>query len=580
MKPIADLHCHPSLKPSNNDKIKNIWQYKQNLYTKALFRGFLGISPRRWLVNSFARDLARHTQSNLDNCYEGNNRLIALAIYPPERAFLKPNRPFSKSTDIQRLILKAVFGETLSRNIDNKIIRILTGFSTKSVKGYLNNIYEDKSVDYFEDFEKEYRYIEESHLGVSTNEKLIYKPSFKLVKNFEEFKSIKSQHIIAGIISIEGMHALASYTNSGLFTKKSINELAEADKLALKKSFKANIKRIKNTKEFSCTPFFITFSHHFNNLISGHAKSFADANNKKIPGFSDVFDQQNGLNSGITKFGKELIQDYLLSKKNGRRILIDTKHMSLKARDDYAKIVKEHEIREDAVPIICSHTAVNGIATRAEAAEAEDTNKLDENSFISRWDINLTDQDITEIFDSQGIIGILMHDGRMPGGKFKKLFKEFKRGMYNNRESINRLHAQMFLTNVFHIVKVNLEHIRKLNSGVGEEKINEKDAWSTVCLGSDNDGIVDPFDNYNTAATLDEFKNRLSKHIKLNFKPYMKQFRIVCVFRHSCSFFSKEELTELLLGFSPEEAIDQVFSDNFITFLSKFYTDDYLTKRT
>ncbi|NNC70261.1 MAG: hypothetical protein HKN90_05485 [Flavobacteriaceae bacterium] len=576
MKPIADLHCHPSLKPVNNSKIKTIWQYKKNLYTRALFKGFLGISPRRWLINSFARDLARHTQSNLDNCYEGNNRLIALSIYPPERPFLKPARPFKRSTDFQRFILNTIFGEKLSRTIDTKIIRVLTGFSALSIKTYLRSIYDEAYVDYFKDFEKEYRYIEKSHQSVTSNAKLIYKPSFMLVHNYKEFRRIKSQHIIAGIISIEGMHALAKYKNANLFKNRSIDSLGKVDQQALKKSFIANINRIKDTKQFSCTPFFITLSHHFNNLISGHAKSFADAKNHKIPGFSNVFDQRQGLNLGITEFGKKLIIDYLLSKHNGRRILIDTKHMSLKARDEYIRIIKDFKTNGDHIPIICSHTAINGIPTRNEAAKSKDTNKLDKRSYISRWDINLTDQDIREIYDSQGLIGILMHDGRMPGGKFKKLFLEFKRGMYNNRESINRLHGQMFLTNVFHIAKINLEHIRSLNLKNQTEKIDEKEAWSTMCLGSDNDGIVDPFDHYNTAATLDEFKNRLSKHIKLNFKPYMKRFQIVQVTGKSCRFFSQNEINDLMLGYSPEQLMERVFSDNFTLFLKRYYTDEYL----
>ena len=376
---------------------------------------------------------------------------------------------------------------------------------------------------------KEYQFIEDSHLSVSTNDKYVYDPSFKLVRNFEEFSAIKSSHILAGIITIEGMHALANYRNEDLFNKETIDDLEDEHRINLENSFKKNINRLKDVSKTKFTPFFITFSHHFNNLISGHAKSFADSKNKTIPGFSNVFNQQNGLNLGITNFGKELIEDYLLSRNNGSRILIDTKHMSLKSRDDYFEIVQKHWENGDKVPIVCSHTAINGIPTRNEAALRNDTNKLDENSYVSRWDINVTDQDIQEIFDTEGILGICMHDGRMPGGKFKRLLKDFKKGMYISRESVNRLHAQMFLTNIFHIVKVNLQHIRAKNSANSGPKIDEKMAWSTMCLGSDNDGIVDPFDHYNKADGLDEFQNRLPKAIKLNFKPYWKKFRIISV---------------------------------------------------
>ena len=84
-KPIADLHCHPSLKPTNNEKIEDIWTYKKNLTTKRLFKGLfgLGISPRKWAVNIFVRDMATYTQTNLDSCYEGNNRLMFYSFYLP-----------------------------------------------------------------------------------------------------------------------------------------------------------------------------------------------------------------------------------------------------------------------------------------------------------------------------------------------------------------------------------------------------------------------------------------------------------------------------------------------------------------
>jgi len=554
MKSIGDLHCHPSLKPANNAKIKDIWSYKANLYTKALFRGFLklGLSPRKWLVNAFAKDLAKHTQCNLDNCYEGNNRLLFLAIYPPERPFLKPNRPFKNATNFQRLILDKVFGIKLDKEVDNKIIRVLTGFSKERVNEYLKNIYDSEYVNYFDDdYLKEYRFIAQSNLSVSTNDKYVY---------------------------VEGMHALGNYRNEDLFTKETIDDLDNVHRINLENSFKENINALKDANKTKFPPFFITFSHHFNNLISGHAKSFADAKNKTVPGFSNVFNQQNGLNLGITNFGKELIEDYLLSRSNGPRILIDTKHMSLKSRDDYYEIVKRHWAAGDKVPIVCSHTAINGIPTRDEASLRNDTNKLDEDSYVSRWDINVTDEDIREIFDTEGILGICMHDGRMPGGKFKKMLKDFKKGMYNSRESVNRLHGQMFLTNIFHVVKVNLAHIRAKNKANPSAKIDEKMAWSTVCLGSDNDGIVDPFDHYNKADGLDEFQHRLPKAIKLNFKSYWKEFRIISVSNNACVFYTKEELSDLLCGYSPEEAIEKVFSDNLVNFMSIYFTDNYLNR--
>ncbi len=570
-KPIIDLHCHPSLKPNGNTEIPDIWEEFENKNAKGLFKS---ISFRKLLVGGIVKNMAVYTQANLDNCFRGTNRLVFAAIYPPERPFMKPSRPFSGASLIQRTLLQLIFGKELNRKVDNRIIQMLTGFSEDRAKRYIDEIYDSERIDYFNnDYLEEYCYLKDSHLTSSNSDDFPIKPKFRLIKNFEEYNASSNGFEVLGVVTAEGMHALASYRNEDLFNKENIDTLEPDEQYRLKESFKNNIRRLKDVSEFEFPPFFITFSHHFNNLISGHAKSFADAKNRIVPGFKDVFDQSKGLNSGITEFGQALIKDHLLSRENGQRILIDTKHMSLQSRDDFVAIIKEKRLEGDNIPIICSHTAVNGIATRAEAENQVDLNKYDKNSYVSRWDINLTDQDIREIFDSDGVIGVCMHDGRMPGGKFKKLLKQNSRKLVTD-EPVKRLHTQMFLTNVFHIVKINLEHIKKLNRSNPTALIPEKDAWKTICLGTDNDGIVDPFDHYSTAARLDDFKLRTAKALKLNYKDYMRKYRVLSL--PSERAFMDSEMADLMLGFTPEEVTDMIFSDNMIRFLSKYFITDYL----
>ena len=570
-KPIIDLHCHPSLKPNGNTEIPDIWKKFENKKAKGLFKR---ISFRKLLVGGILKNMAVYTQSNLDSCFKGTNRLVFAAIYPPERPFMKPSRPFSGGTLVQRMLLRLIFGKELNRKVDNRIIQMLTGFSEDRAKRFIDEIYDSETVDYFNsDYVEEYRYLKDSHLTSSKSEDFRIKPKFRLIKNFEEYSANTNDFEVLGVVTIEGMHALANYRKEDLFNKEHIDELNPDEQDRLKDSFKNNILRLKDASEFEFPPFFVTFSHHFNNLISGHAKSFADAKNRIVPGFRDVFDQRKGLNSGISEFGKELIEDHLLSRENGPRILIDTKHMSLKSRDDFVAIVKNRRLLGDRVPIICSHTAVNGMATRQEAEAHVDLNKYDKKAYVSRWDINLTDQDIREIFDSDGVIGVCMHDGRMPGGKFKKLLKQNTRKLVTE-EPVKRLHAQMFLTNIFHILKVNLNHIRTLNSTNRNALIPEKDAWKTICLGTDNDGIVDPFDHYNTADRLDDFKLRTTKALTLNNKDYMRKYRVLSLPTEKA--FMASEMADLMLGFTPEQISDMIFSDNMIRFLSNYFTDAYL----
>ena len=375
------------------------------------------------------------------------------------------------------------------------------------------------------------------------------------------------------------MHSLAVYNKDDLFNQKSVDDLSPENQKALEEVFKNNIKKIKESGDNKFPPFYITFSHHFNNLISGHAKSFADGKGIK-PGFSDVFDQTKGLdlkdsNRGLSGLAKDLIVNHLFSRDNGPRILVDTKHMSLNTRDDFYALVKNHNDSnaEDKIPIINSHAAVTGLTDRKAARELEDKNKVDKNSYVSRWDINLTGQDIEEIFITDGLIGVCMHDGRMPGGKFRKYLKRLAK-MYKSKESISRAHGQMFLTNVFHIAKVNLNYIRKENRKTNDIQIKEEDAWKTLSLGSDNDGVVDPFDHFNTAAKLLDFKVRCIRSMEQNNKSFFKKFRILSL--PSEKPFSEAQLKDLMQGFSPEEIADKVFYDNTDVFLSNYFTKDYL----
>lgn len=571
-KPIADLHCHPSLKPSGNTEIKDIWISSKNRGVKEFFKGLL--SPRRGMIKSILKPIATYSQSNLDNCYLGSNRLVFCSIYPFERSFMVPNRPFKKSSWAQRNILKLIFGKKIKEHVDKKLIQLLTGISEETAQAYLDEVHRSGIIEYFADYRKEYNYLLSSNGTHSSNEEFSVKPRFHLVQNYEDYlqRSVNPQSI-CGILSVEGMHAFGRYKKDDLFNKVNIDQLSPQNRLELEQSFIQNLRLIKNSSEFSFTPFFITFSHHFNNLIAGHAKSFADAPNRIKPGFADVFEQKKGMDGGITSFGKQLIREELLSRENGPRILIDTKHMSLKARDDIIDIARFYRSNGDPFPLICSHSAVNGISSRLAAANQPDINRYEKDAYVSKYDINLTDQDIQDIWETDGLIGICMHDGRMPGGKFRKYFKKIS-GMFKSKEAKKRIHAQMFLTNVFHIAKVNLKHIRKLNQINPTMPIDEKEAWKTISLGTDNDGIVDPFDHFNTAARLREFRIKLAESMKWNEAEHMKDYKILSLPAEVP--FTQTELLDIMQGYSPKEITDLIFYDNTKLFLSKYFTDSYL----
>lgn len=98
-------------------------------------------------------------------------------------------------------------------------------------------------------------------------------------------------------------------------------------------------------------PWFFTYSHHFYNDLCGHARSLRSIIGK-------LTDQETGVNSDFTPLGLEVL-DILLDKSNGRRILIDIKHMSPLGRKRFLDLRKSKYNSE--FPIIISHGVCNGL---------------------------------------------------------------------------------------------------------------------------------------------------------------------------------------------------------------------------
>jgi microsomal dipeptidase-like Zn-dependent dipeptidase len=197
-------------------------------------------------------------------------------------------------------------------------------------------------------------------------------------------------------------------------------------------------------------------------------------------------------------------------------------------------------------------------------------------------DINLTDRDIQDICQSKGLIGVCMHDGRMPGGIFKKAIKEAQGRFDNVRIArVNRLYAQIFLMNVFHIVRVSKAHIEARNKTLGENT-DPATAWDTICLGTDYDGIIDPFNHLTTAESLEDFKEICINSLEFRDSNIAerKHSKIRLINHKNTKPYNKKIIDELMMGMTPRELMTKVFSLNALEFLKKYFNEDYLINRT
>ena len=173
--------------------------------------------------------------------------------------------------------------------------------------------------------------------------------------------------------------------------------------------------------------------------------------------------------------------------------------------------------------------------------------------------INLYHEDIVEIFKSDGLIGLAPHEGRMPGNDAKKEFKDLARQIgwqNNNHQALLRqqrdAYVRLYLANIFQVIF----------------SIGKKEAWEHVCIGSDYDGIMDPFDRYPQA---DDF-NILLGDIML----FLKNPTSLRIYDGSYpKTLDAADIKKMMYGYSPRQIADKIAFENIDLFLSKYFTDSY-----
>ena len=205
--------------------------------------------------------------------------------------------------------------------------------------------------DYWADFQREMKFIEDGHEATDPDKNVVKIDgqwlTYRLAKNFANLQANMEQNetekagesksnplVITIIPAVEGLHIL----NCGLDDPCDPDEVKQ-NALAL--------------KQMNNPPWFVTYSHHFYNELCGHARSLRSIIGK-------ITDQEEGVNSDFTPLGLEVL-DILLDKNNGRRILIDIKHLSPVGRKTFMELRKIKYNSE--FPIIISHGVCNGLPT-------------------------------------------------------------------------------------------------------------------------------------------------------------------------------------------------------------------------
>lgn len=456
---FSDLHCHSTLFSYNRG-------YRDTWYER-----YFPVFP---------------AQGNFAQLARGNVRVVMVSLYPIEQGFVTARLLGLGTGAITDLIAKVVVA--MPRKRADEI--------------------QDYNHDYFDDLLKEIDFLQASADPVRHKvfTGLVKRREFRyrIVSNFTDLQNLLNldeklnpgqacEDTIAVILTIEGAHSLGVGQRNTL----------EADSADLEMKLRENIARLKKAgppgQEGAWCPFFITLSHHFWNQLGGHSVSLWKVIRK-------VLDQTPGINHKITVPGMFVI-DELLSTSNGRRILIDCAHMSIKVRRWYYDYIEQ---KGDHIPVIVSHTGVNGIATMAEAemkGEPDNIHDVADQLYskseeFNPWDVFLSDEEIIIIHRSEGIIGLNLDQRIMMG--LKTLHDTKKKARFKSPGVARSIWMQPLLKQVLHIAR----HIQTVNG-------NPAGIWDNISIGSDFNGMITPIKAFKKADKFPALYNTMLKELML-----------------------------------------------------------------
>lgn len=497
MGKFSDLHFHPgatvfnylSNTPNEQDPNKyNPWNIRESDLErqKEAKRGF------------------GYSQADFAKCIEGNLKLAFASLYPMEKGFLQGYGGRAERQEIMDLYkLKELKARHLSKPLARKnaakvkkttaldyLQSVKMGFSIERIN-YIQGQQEEK-YEYYRDLLREYKfYLNKDgveHMGVY---KLKYgegpkaiKGKYVLAKTYEDLEKVNDANTVVVVLTIEGMHSFG-IGNPGYDGVQDISD-------------EVLINRIKDVKEskgpWQHPVLFITFAHHFDNTLCGHAHS--------MPLEATILsDQSKNLDAAMNLRGFYAARLLLgikqdeLKPDGSTRVLLDVKHMAAKSRKDYYdKIVRPYNTANpnDKIPVIASHVGHSGHRTLWEQVEnlPKEHDNAKKDGFYA-WNINICDEDVEVIHETGGLLG-MSFDQRILGIG-KKILWFFTVG---NKKGNN---IDAFMKLIKRVVKVPFEKNLKYPTNI----------WRCITLGSDFEGYVDPIQGFPTVMEYEDFAKQL-----------------------------------------------------------------------
>lgn len=536
-----DIHCHSSSKPF----MSGIGRQGRTVFESYDF------NIEHPVYNLLKKPLAQFskvklgTQSNFDRMYEGGLRVAFISVTPIEKAFtvLNPVAGSFKSKLMQAFLKeKSNYRDGF---LSSKAMNALTGYKVSDiddVKGKYYDVYNDL-------FKKELHYI----YSFNNKKGLGGRYSVRFPKNYDELAAnILDDTILNVLVTVEGAHSFGSFDILQDIQNGIANtHQADNNNYALANHICNNLKDIRTS--FPVPVFAVSLCHHFWNGLGGHARSLNEL-------ISEVVNQEEGINSGLQTNGKIVMDELARTDYNDTnvpQILMDIKHMSPRCRKDFYKYRKtKNDLKKR--PVICTHTGISmSFETLDKWIEYTTHNALEKEGklyedgayYLHEKSINLCREDLVEIYDSKGIIGIQLDEKRIMG---PLAFDELKRKNETGDENqVKYVYAKVLWANIFCVIdELRLARVADLRK-----------AWDMICIGSDFDGLINHLVCFETSSKMDALKYTMGY--------FLEEPQGITFYSNNNHQYTldMEALENLKCGLSNKEIIDKIFSGNAMNFL-------------
>jgi len=486
--PYTDVHMHACIKPFNSRHVSNysIWEQIDHNCEGNMSNLFLNGS----------KEVPRSSQCHLEGLVKGNVRIAYLSLTPLEKGMMDAKLLNEQKKGLQTMAC-------------------VSGVESKKA------VLKEETINYYDDLVDNLKFVEDGEYSPYYIEGKSY--TYEVIRSGQHLKKVLADPLkIAIILNIEGGHTLGH----------SLEPDDISHTLAYQNFYLDNVERLKGLKPIKSGslevleyPFLsMNINHFFWNGLGGHARTFGAAQ-------TFIFGGKKGVGEGLTDFGKKVIKR-MLDKSEGRRILVDIKHMSLESRNWYFDYLRELREKGDTVGIISSHSTVAGISKNSKAYQENDNKSKNKNSYLNLWRISLCDEDVQEIHASKGVIGIMLDKYRLIGELGKKAIEETVAGSAQRR----KLYAKILWANIFECI----------------EAVGKPSAWDIIAIGSDFDGMIVPFETYPRSNEMPDMAQDLLDFLK---NP-----------EDIFDLFSKEDIQRLMFDLEPEDILKKIMYENGLNF--------------